>query len=63
VSHDAGFSSHKEVLDGQIEAEKAKAGLISAQVAQNLSQIRLIYEMGLLHADILSKGINLASDF
>lgn len=60
VSHDAGFSSHKEVLDGQIEAEKAKAGLISAQVAQNLSQIRLIYEMGLLHADILSKGITLA---
>ena len=58
VSHDAGFSSSKEVLDGQIESDKAKAGLISAQVAHNLSQIRLIYEIGALTPDILSKGIN-----
>jgi predicted DNA-binding ribbon-helix-helix protein len=57
VSYDAGFSSYKEVLDGQIEAEKAKTVLIGAQVAQNLSQIRLIYEMGLLDVDVLSKGI------
>lgn len=58
VSHDAGFSSSKEVLDGQIESEKAKAGLISAQVAHNLSQIRLVYEMGMLDADVLSKNIS-----
>ncbi|HEY9746527.1 MAG TPA: TolC family protein, partial [Oculatellaceae cyanobacterium] len=60
VSYDAGFTSHKEVLDGQIEVEKAKAALINAQVTRNLGQIRLIYEMGKLSADILSSNVRLS---
>lgn len=52
VSHEAGFSSLKDVLDGQVEWARAKTGLISAQVRYNLSQIQLVYEMGLLDEEI-----------
>ena len=51
ISHTAGFSSAKEVLDGQIELSKIKAAQIGAQVAYNLSQIQLLYEVGLLNED------------
>jgi outer membrane protein TolC len=54
VSHTAGFSSAKEVLDGQIELSRVKAALIGAQVAYNLSQIQLLYEMGQLNETSLS---------
>lgn len=56
VSHMAGFSSSKEALDGQMELIRVKTGLIGAQVAYNLSQIRLLYEMGLLSEDVLSRS-------
>lgn len=55
VSYTAGFSSSKDLLDGQIEMAKVKTGLIGAQVAYNLSQIQLLYEMGLLTGDVLSR--------
>jgi outer membrane protein TolC len=54
VSHNAGFSSAKDVLESQIELARVKTGLIGAQVAYNLSQIQLLYEMGMLDEDILS---------
>lgn len=54
VSYTAGFSSAKDLLDGQIELAKVKTALISAQVAYNLSQIQLLYEMGALSEDVLS---------
>jgi len=54
VSYTAGFSSAKDLLDGQIELAKVKTALISAQVAYNLSQIQLLYEMGLLSENALS---------
>lgn len=57
VSYSAGFSSSKDLLDAQLEMAKVKSGLIGAQVAYNLSQIQLLYEMGLLTADIWSRPI------
>jgi hypothetical protein len=54
ISHTAGFSSAKELLDGQIEQSKVKTALIGAQVAYNLSQIQLLYEMGQLHETSIS---------
>ena len=57
VSHEAGFSSSKDVLDGQVELARAKTALIGAQVAYNLSQIQLIYEMGLLSEDIFTRPL------
>lgn len=52
ISRDAGFSSSKDVLDGQLVLAQAKTSLISAQVGSNLSQIQLVYEMGLLSEEI-----------
>jgi hypothetical protein len=57
ISHEAGFSSSKDVLDGQVELARAKTALIGAQVAYNLSQIQLLYEMGLLSEDIFSRPL------
>lgn len=54
VSHTAGFSSAKELLDGQIEQSRVKTTLIGAQVAYNLSQIQLLYEMGQLQESSIS---------
>jgi len=54
VSHSAGFSSAKEVLDGQIELSRIRTALIAAEAAYNLSQIQLLYEMGQLHAQSIS---------
>ncbi len=54
ISHAAGFSSAKEVLDGQIELSKIKAAQIGAQVAYNLSQIQLLYEVGLLNEESIA---------
>ncbi len=59
VSYDAGFSSFKEVLDGQIEQAKAKTALMSAQVAYNLSQLQLVYEMGLLSEEIFARPLTI----
>jgi hypothetical protein len=55
ISHTAGFSSAKEVLDGQIELAKVKAAQIGAQVAYNLSQIQLLYEMGQLNEQSITR--------
>lgn len=55
VSHTAGFSSAKEVLDGQIELVQVRTALIAAEVAYNFSQIQLLYEMGQLHAQSISQ--------
>lgn len=54
VSRDAGFSSAKDVLDGEGELARTRTALISAQLSCNLSQIQLLYELGLLREDILS---------
>jgi len=54
ISHTAGFSSARELLDGQIEQSKVRTALIGAQVAYNLSQIQLLYEMGQLHEQSIS---------
>jgi hypothetical protein len=62
VSHNAGFSSAKDVLESQIELAKVKTALISAQVAYNLSQIQLLYEMGLLNEDVLSRPLAIPSN-
>ncbi|MCE3235935.1 MAG: hypothetical protein K0Q50_2115 [Vampirovibrio sp.] len=62
VSYSAGFSSSKDLLDAQIEMAKVKTGLIGAQVAYNLSQIQVLYEMGLLTADIFSRPIAVPSN-
>lgn len=57
VSHEAGFSSSKDVLDGQVELARAKAALMGAQVAYNLSQIQLVYEMGLLSENVFARPL------
>lgn len=62
ISHNAGFSSAKDVLESQIEQAKVKTALISAQVAYNLSQIQLLYEMGLLNEDVLSRPLAVPSN-
>jgi hypothetical protein len=58
VSHEAGFSSTKEVLDGELELTKANTALVGAQLAYNLSQIQLVYELGVLNPDVLSRPIS-----
>jgi outer membrane protein TolC len=50
------------VLESQIELAKVKTALISAQVAYNLSQIQLLYEMGLLNEDVLSRPLAIPSN-
>lgn len=55
ISHTAGFSSAKDVLDGQIELAKVKTALIGAEVAYNYSQIELLYEMGQLEEQVISR--------
>lgn len=52
ISRDAGFSSSKDVLDGEVALARAKSALIASQVAYNLSQIQLVYEMGLLGEEV-----------
>jgi len=54
LSHTSGFSSAKDLLDGQIEMAKVKTALVGAQVAYNLSQIQLLFEMGQLKEDVIS---------
>ncbi len=54
VSNKAGFSSTKDVLDGQLELAKANSALIEARLNCNLSQIALAYEMGMLKDDLVS---------
>lgn len=58
VSNKAGFSSTKDVLDGQLELARANSALIEARLNKNLAQIQLTYEMGLLQADLLSHPLS-----
>lgn len=57
VSYDAGFSSETEMLMGRIALAQSRARLIGALSAYNLSQIQLLYEMGLLDENSLSKPV------
>ena len=54
MSNKAGFSSTKDVLDGQLELARANSALIEAHLNKNLTQIQLTYEMGLLQQDLVS---------
>jgi hypothetical protein len=54
VSNKAGFSSTKDVLDGQLELARANSALIEARLSNNLTQVQLAYEMGLLQEDLVS---------
>lgn len=54
VSNKAGFSSTKDVLDGQLELARANSALIEARLSSNLTQVQLAYEMGLLQEDLVS---------
>lgn len=54
ISNKAGFSSTKDVLDGQLELARANSALIEARLDSNLAQIQLAYEMGLLQEDLVS---------
>lgn len=50
VSHEAGFSSSKEVMDGKAELLKARSNLARAIHHYNLSQLQLLAELGVLKA-------------
>jgi hypothetical protein len=53
ASHRAGFSSNKEVLDGQSAHSQAQINDANALIDLNLSQIRLLFEMGQLRRETL----------
>lgn len=57
VSNKAGFSSVKDVLDGQGELAKANSALIESRLQSHLAQIQLAYEMGVLQEDFLSRPL------
>ncbi|WP_373532753.1 TolC family protein [Vampirovibrio sp.] len=59
VSNKAGFSSAKDVLDGQKELAKANSALIESRLQSNLAQIQLAYEMGMLQEDLPSHPLTL----
>lgn len=54
VSNKAGFSSTKDVLDGQLELARSNSNLIEARLGSNLAQIQLAYELGLLQDELIS---------
>ncbi len=57
ISNKAGFSSTKDVLDGQLELARSNANLIEARLGSNLAQIQLAYELGLLQDDLISRPL------
>jgi outer membrane protein TolC len=57
ISNKAGFSSTKEVLDGQLELARSNANLIEARLGSNLAQIQLAYELGLLQGELISRPL------
>ena len=48
VSYTAGFSSRYDVLDAQVAYAQAQVNYANAVIERNLSQIRLLYELGQL---------------
>jgi outer membrane protein TolC len=58
VSYQAGFTSAREVLDGQADLLKAQTALLAARVSTNQSRIQLLFEMGQLSERSLSHPLN-----
>lgn len=56
ISHEAGFSSNKDVLDAQVSASQAQVNYANALIDYNLSQLQLLYEMGLINTETLLAG-------
>lgn len=54
VSNKAGFSSTKDVLDGQLELAHANSALVEARLNSNQTQVQLAYGMGLLQESLVS---------
>ncbi len=58
ISHKAGFSSNKDVLDMQVGFSQAQVNYANAQLEEQLSQVRLLYELGQISKDsILSSEV------
>ncbi len=56
ISHKAGLSSEKDVLDTQVAFAQAQVKQANALIDFNLSQVQLLYETGLISMDTLVKG-------
>lgn len=56
VSNQAGFSSNKDVLDAQVAYSKAQVNYADALIDYNSSQLKLLYEMGLISTENLLAG-------
>lgn len=56
VSHQAGFSSNKDVLDAQVTSSQSRVNFANALIDYNLSQVQLLYEMGLIGVEPLVEG-------
>ncbi len=53
ISYKAGFSSNKDVLDAQVAYSQAQVNQANSLIEHNLSQIKLLYETGLITLDTL----------
>ncbi len=62
ISYKAGFSSNKDVLDGQVTYAQAQVNQANALIGYNLSQIQLLYETGLITLDSLLQPPNVKDD-
>jgi outer membrane protein TolC len=55
-AHQKGFSSNQDVLEAQTALAKATHQLVNRVLDENLAQLKLLYQLGLLTPETLLKG-------
>jgi len=56
ISHQAGFSSNKDVLDTQVSFAQAQVNDVNARLDHRLAQVQLLYELGLIANDTITNA-------